>query len=179
MDTSHSSIRSLIGLLAVFLGATTVASCDSLLSVREDDDPLIYRSSFETLVSVWAWKGVNGVERSNGACPGGGAYSGYVSGGCEGPHAYLDLPPSKRDRHLIIRFWAKVLELQGHLEFAALNTDQHIWITVNDTTWTHYPASDTLFCPANRTLRITMGSGGIEPGAMLVDLMEVETVDVK
>ena len=43
--------------------------------------------------------------------------------------------------------------------------------------WKFYQSTDTLYCPANRQLKLSLASGGIVAGAMLVDLIEI--IEVK
>ena len=150
----------------------TVVSCDSIFSPRNNDDSVVFRSSFETKASIEIWNGY-GIRRSDEPCSGGGVHSAHVSGG----GASLDLPQSNRDRYLTIGFWAKLLEFEGHVEFSVIDLSPKKWITINDTTWTYYQTSLPLFCPANHIPRIQMSSGGhYYDGAMLVDLMEVEVL---
>lgn len=152
-----------------------VVSCDSIFGPRNNDDSVVFRSSFETKASVEIWNGY-GIRRSDEPCPGGRAHSAHVSGGCVSPHASLDLPQSNRDRYLTISFWAKLLVHEGHVEFSVVDLSPNKWITINDTTWTYYQTSLPLFCPANHIPRIQMSSGGLVYGAMLVDLMVVEVL---
>ena len=128
------------------------------------------------MASINAWLEADNITRSDESCPGGGKYSALVSD--NGNYlSHLDLSQSKRDRYLTIRFWAKAQGTGGVVFFSILGTQQEeIWINIHDTSWFYYQASDTLFCPALHTPRITMFAGGFLYGRMLVDLMEVEKI---
>lgn len=162
---------------AVLLLVIMVISCDSIFSPSDNDDSVVFSSSFETKASIEIWNGY-GISRSDEPCPGGGAHSAHVSGGgCIFTYASFDLPQSKRDRYLTISFWAKLLKSGGGVEFSVIDLSPKKWITINDTTWTYYQTSLPLFCPANHIPRIQMSSGGPDyDGAMLVDLIVVEAL---
>ncbi|MFC1558959.1 hypothetical protein ACFL39_00005, partial [Gemmatimonadota bacterium] len=155
------NLQSSVILALITIGIVAITACDGLFSPSDQNDSVVFRSSFETQGSINAWLGGNSIDRSDEACPGGGKHSARVFNKHE-TWCYLDLSKSKSDRYLTIRFWAKTVGFGGVVSFAILGTQQdEIWINIVDTNWTQYMATDTLYCPAGHTPRITMGTGDL------------------
>ncbi|HUI29834.1 MAG TPA: hypothetical protein VLX91_06420 [Candidatus Acidoferrales bacterium] len=112
----------------------------------------------------------------NVAPSGGGKQSLFVSGGCIVPHAQYKIGKISQDGHYVLRCWGKNLGVGG---VVILGGSQNafegggIYINVGDTSWTLYQSADTLFCPADSSLWLTMISGGFVESAMLVDEVRV------
>ncbi|MBA4313629.1 MAG: hypothetical protein C0417_13475 [Chlorobiaceae bacterium] len=167
-----------IFLILIVIGQAQFRGCDWIqqpIDIPSSPGERIYFNSFETSADTIGWNGWMEFRRE--APPIGGQQSVYISGGCIYPHAYINLPAENYDRLLILRCWGKNLEIGGLVELR-LNPEVSIWpsphvsISVNDTLWKFYQ-SDTLHCPANIPLQLSMSAGGIVPSTMLVDLIEI------
>ena len=148
----------------------------SEITAPEVAGELVYFTSFENDSDTTGWQGY-GFGFKKEAPARGGQRSLAVSGGCIYPHALLALNPLGKDSQLIIRCWGKNIGIGGGvgLEVAG-DYGRSIHITVEDTVWTAYESTDTLFCPKGAGLNLSLGAGGIVWSAMLVDLIEIRRV---
>jgi hypothetical protein len=159
-------------ILTIFL--CSLMSCekfsDSDLDYPEDS---FYFNSFESFSDTTGWHGIGTDNFIEDAPETGGKYSVRISGGCVIPHAYYWTGPLSEDCKLVLKCWAKNLSNGG---LVGLGTDKQsagIYISVSETSWTHYVCEDTLHCTAGSRVRIELISGGFLPSAMLVDQIEL------
>jgi hypothetical protein len=156
-------------------------SCFMLMDCRnttteldEDISSIIYSNSFEKDTDTIGWKGFGARMFRNDTPPDGGQRSIFISGGCVAPHAYFDVKV-KNAGDYTIQCWGRVLENGGIISIRQVGDTsmKNIMLSIIDTTWTFYMSSHSLFCPANESIRLSLSSGGIVPGSMLVDLLEI------
>jgi hypothetical protein len=167
------SVSSVGGSLLVAV-VLCLSSCQKSVEPGEASGEFLYTTSFESDADTVGWWGYGGRTFRYDAPPGGGERSLVVSGGCIIPHACVDLPPLSQAAFVSLRCWGKALERGGAvtLELAS-DPGQSIFLSVLDSNWTPHASADSLFCPANEHLRLSLRSGGIVAGAMAVDLLEV------
>ena len=166
--------------ICVLVHFTLIHGCDIMTPPVKTIEPpasRVYFNSFESQGDTIGWKGL--MEFRADAPPLGGKHSVLISGGCIYPHAYYDLPVSQEDNYLIVKCFGKNLSNGGGIELDLSDNDahHHIVIGITDTIWRSYQSRDTLYCPRNTRLRLSMSSGGIVPSSMLVDLLEVLKVN--
>jgi hypothetical protein len=162
-------------LLLLFGGVCLLAgACDSPVVVQEPTGVVVYSNSFESPSDTVGWMRQGSLEFRQDAPPGGGSQSAYISGGCFAPTASFDISPVDEDRYLRLRCWGK-----GSIEGGFICLEQSselfhgICVDITDSVWTSYEAPDTLFCPRNFPLRLSLTSGGIFFNSMLVDRLEI------
>jgi hypothetical protein len=163
-------------IIIMILASSLIPSCN--LPIEWGDLALpgerLYFNSFESLADTVGWSGYGVRTFSSEAPPGGGNQSLNVSGGCIWPHAFFTLGPSPEDHNVTLRCWGKKLLGGGTVSLRVVGSQtKEIRIPVIDSVWTQYHASQSLFCPADQQLEISMGAGGIVAGAMLVDMVEI------
>jgi len=161
-------------------GVLLVASISFLSSCQKSVEPgkttgnRIYATSFESDADTIGWWGYGSRTFRHDAPPGGGYRSLVVSGGCIVPHAGVDLPPLSSSMYISLRCWGKALHGGGSIVLDyGYETPRGISVYVSDTVWTEYSVTDSLLCLANLPLRLSFFSGGIVPGSMAVDLLEI------
>jgi hypothetical protein len=145
-----------------------------LTSYQEE---FIYSNSFETSEDTIGWKGYGDFSFFSESCPYGGSQSLLVSGGCYSPHAYFILPPLTESSDIILRFWSKCLYGSSRVNLYVLNGSYPLYgieISFSDTLWNQY--SDTLFYQSDYDFQLELSSGGIVPGGMLIDKIEIVKV---
>ena len=146
-------------------------------NARGTSEEVVYTNGFESASDTAGWVGYGSMQLRSDVPPGGGKYSLFVSGGCAIPHAALKIVRVDRDSRFILRFWGKKLIGGGGVGIGFNQSPiGGIGVSVNDSTWTHYQSKDILYCPADSSLWLTLISGGIVPGAMLVDNIQVVKV---
>lgn len=141
------------------------------------DDIVLYRYTFESPADTAGWHGYGGVQLREEVPPDGAEHSLYVSGGCILPHMVLDLPPINTDSYLQLRAWGKVLIRGGvvSLGFIGDSISTGTAFALTDSTWRRY-TSETVFYSAGDSIELLLNSGGIVPGGMLVDNIEIVKV---
>jgi hypothetical protein len=134
---------------------------------------IVYSNSFESDSDTIGWQGFGTFEFRPDAPIEGGNRSLFVSGGCPVPHASVELDTLREDCSLIIHCYGKNLAIGGLVALALCQDElKEIAITINDSNWNKY-SSDTLFCAANQSVKLSLSSGGIVSSSMLVDLIEI------
>jgi hypothetical protein len=137
----------------------------------------LYFNSFESSADTAGWWGYAQLEFRSDVPPTGGKQSLFVSGGCIVPHGAYSFINTSADGYIVLKSWGKSL-IGGGSVVLRLNSGYRwgLSCSIHDTVWTLYRSVDSLFCKKNDTLFIEVMSGGIKPGAMLVDLIEVSKV---
>ena len=162
-----------------FACALAEPACDLLMGVHDiiNKGP-IYFNSFESAEDTVGWQGYGDREFRLDAPAGGGTQSLFVSGGCIAPHAWVEFTAPEKETRLRLKCWGKMLVNRGSVGLFFKDSLFHrgISISVTDSLWRPYQSTDSLVCPANTALRLEMMSGGIIPGAMLVDVVEVTPI---
>lgn len=136
----------------------------------------IYFNSFESPSDTLGWSTYGTVMLADDAAPGGGSRSIHVSGGCTDHSPTLRLGPITDGGHFALRCWAK---RRGYVTQPVVMTiaeelDQGmIRIDVTTSEWRAYLPNETLFCPPNRSLLISLAAFGFAGGTLQVDLLEV------
>lgn len=160
-------------LLSFFL-IVTLSGCQSITDGGTPPSMnSLYFNSFETGSDIYGWDNYGSVRLDNEAPSKGGKRSLYISGGCLAPHAVLNTFSIKRNTMIKLQFFGKALQHSGSVRLENANTGKSILVSVKDTTWTHYQSPDQLYVQPGDNLRLTMSSGGIIPGSMLIDLLEI------
>jgi hypothetical protein len=161
-------------LISVFTGIAMFLGCEKNNIISPTPGP-VYFNSFEAGKDTVGWRGYGGIIFMQDAPAGGGKQSLQVSGGCIWPHASFVLPAFRHDGYFIVQCWGKNLMIGGGVELniAGGYDKPGIGIPIQNPAWTFYASADTLFCPANCKLELTLGAGGIAASAMLVDLIQI------
>lgn len=154
----------------------------SLLSCEKYADPVIpvdsfYFTSFESSSDTAGWYGISSENRVEDAPSVGGRYSVEISGGCVIPHAYYSFLPLTEDCNFVLKCWGKNLSNGGSVSLITENYSGAIHISVSESSWTSYQSEDTLHCLSGDTLRLQLISGGLISSTMLVDQIELSTVE--
>jgi len=142
---------------------------------------LAYFNSFESAEDTAGWQGIKEEFFVPHPAPYGGNRSLHIGGGCIQPTAYLTLPPQAGDRNYRISCWGKAPE-QSQAGNVILTTTyigverEYIQLIINHKEWTFYKSEESLFCPANYSLRIEIYIGGIVPAYMFIDCIKIEEV---
>ena len=155
-------------------GCLLAGACDSPVAVQEPTGVVVYSNSFESPSDTVGWMKQGSLEFRQDAPPGGGSQSAYISGGCAAPTTSFDIKPVDEDRYLRLRCWGKGLVGGGSVCLdQSSELFRGICIGITDSVWTSYAPPETLFCPKNFPLRLSLTSGGIFYNSMLVDRLEI------
>ena len=163
--------------LMLFFGAMFFVDCHNF-STGPSDSPVIYFNSFESRADTSGWIGVGSQALVADAPPGGGVQSVRVSGGCIMPTACMRLAIQGRAKAVVIECWGKSLSGGGSVELYR-TSDRYagIQIGITDTLWRFYQSNTRLACSSIDTLELDLNSGGIVYGAMLVDQIQIRSVE--
>ena len=167
--------------LIILLLFTFLSGCktsDEILNGLYTHD-VIYYNSFETKEDTVGIEFFAGKITGDDASPGGGKRSLYVSGGCIIPHVVLPIPAQTENGYYQLKCWGKVDIGNGVVVLSTDSSSESNYITISilDTNWKYDLTSDSLYCPANTTMKISIISGGKKPGGMLVDQIEIVKIN--
>lgn len=175
--------RGLIVSLLLPAAAIMMWGCSDTRDCTCEPEPqpgsLLYFSSFEADTDTVGWTGYGDSWLADDAPEAGGSRSFGVSGGCPHPHARYKLEPLEVGGHYTIRFWGKTVDSTGAVWLGVEGSlEDGIGFSVEEPLWTLYSASESVWCPAGRSLWVELNSGGlIFSGGILVDLLEVVLVE--
>lgn len=157
----------------LILTAISCSDSDGLESDPIQTDEVLYLNSFEVESDFNGITG-NGYYRSDDVAINSGDSSIVVSGGCVGPHFYLELGPYPEDKKLTVNFHAKTYAPScGSVQLSNMNTFENIYVTIQDSVWTEYQSLDTLEVLASDSLRLNINSGGIGSCDTWIDLLTI------
>jgi len=158
----------------VFLGCDLT---DSTTGFPPDRSVVLHKYTFESPADTAGWHGHGAVQLREDVPMNGGEHSLYVSGGCIVPHFVLDLPPIYTDSYLQLRCWGKVLIRGGVVSLGIIgdSISTGTAFALTDSTWYRY-TSETVFYSAGDSIELLLNSGGIVPGGILVDNIEIVKV---
>ncbi len=156
----------------------TFADSDRLVS--SFGDPGLYESSVETSndPDPWAYKPVLYTDE---AAPNGGNQCVLVSGGCIQPHTTLDLGKVEVTGDYVLEVWGKLLRMGGDITLHRGSLDEEYWleytsVSIDSEEWQMF-TSEPINLRRGEYASLTMSSGSIVAGAMLVDLLKVYKID--
>lgn len=140
---------------------------------------VVYFNSFEAESDTSGIEDYSVCLFHDNSSPGGGKRSLYVSGGCIVPHVVLPIPAQNEDGYYKLKCWGRSVILGGSVELSTIipSSLAPVIVHISDFTWQFYQSEDSLFCPANRSMILTINSGGDNPGGMLVDQIQIVKTD--
>ncbi len=146
-------------------------------SVLKSQDSVLYRYTFESPEDTAGWHGYGAAQLRKDVPSNGGEHALYVSGGCIIPHVVFDLSSLNTDSYLQLRGWGKAICRGGAvlLKIRGDSISTSTGFAIMDSTWHRY-SSEPVFYPAGDALALSFYSGGIVPGAMLIDNIEIVKV---
>ena len=143
---------------------------DTPLITDEIDGSIFYSTTFdnETLIQEWDIH----PQYTTEAPQGGGGGSAYISGGCVIPHTSKILHAQAAGQ-ITISTWAKLVQFGGGISVRNLRTNEEIHLEVTDTNWQHIQADEWLSVKNGDELQVSMNSGGLVAGGMLVTQLDI------
>ena len=139
-----------------------------------------YSNSFESSEDLADFENTD-FQFSNIVPENGGDSSIFMSGDCFFPHTSIELGPAWDSLHLKFRIHARTNgnDLGGTIGWTTEgdSPDWNYVFGVNSPSWTVYESLDTLKVSQGEKFSIFFGAGGIAPGSLYIDLLEVYEVD--
>lgn len=170
--------------LALPILLITLTGCDKLvapeISQEQEGSLVLYESSFESEESLNEWT-IQPTIYTDEAAPNGGNQCVYVSGGCVFPHTSLDLGEVEVTGDYIIEVWGKLLYFSGGISLHRRSLDEEYGVestsvTIDSEDWQMF-TSEPINLHRGEYASLTMSSGGIIAGAMLIDRLKVYKID--
>ncbi len=139
----------------------------------------VFYNSFETPqdTTLWYWAGT--CQFSADAAPGGGKHALLIKGGKLLPAGSFITQPLKYGGYFTLRFWGKMVDIGGYIELSTIadhEIRESIHVPILESTWMPLTSADTLYCPPNQSLMLTVQAGAMVDGQVLVDMLEVRKV---
>jgi len=136
-----------------------------------NDPDILYFNSFESESDIVEFEGIPVL--SDKSAPGCGDKSLYISGGCEVPHALVEIGPWRRSETLKLDFMGKAANSGLISMYQSDDPQNRIEVQVNDFFWHHYKSSESLVVPGKSTVTIEFFCGGIAFDEMWIDDFKV------
>lgn len=174
-ERDHKKFLVIIGLALMMFWA----GCAGSGKQGPRDGYRVFYNSFETPqdTSRWYWAGT--CQFSHDAAPGGGTQALLVKGGRLLPAGSFITRPLKYGGYFTIRFWAKMVDVGGYVELSTIadhEVGESIHVPIYEPSWMALRSADTLYCPPNQSLMLTVQAGAMVEGQVLVDMLEVRKV---
>ncbi|MCB0296083.1 MAG: hypothetical protein KDG51_12790 [Calditrichaeota bacterium] len=136
-------------------------------------------NSFESArdTTNWYWTGTHSF--SSDVPPGGGGQALEVSGGNIFPIGTFITQPLRYGGYFTLQCWGKIRGNGGYVELATISDHEvsdAIQAEIIEPQWQFVRASDTLYCPPNKSLMLTLQAGMVRDGQILVDLIEIKKI---
>ncbi|UCE17709.1 MAG: hypothetical protein JSV84_12600 [Gemmatimonadota bacterium] len=143
---------------------------------------IVYFNSFESDEDTTGWRWIFQEMFVADPAPGCGRQSLFIGGGCTQPAAYIELPSQAEDSYYIVSCWGKANESDRGGKIVLTTGDvgeerDETELIIHGTEWVSYASEESLYCPADNTLRIELWIGGFVPAYMFVDCIKVEKVE--
>lgn len=147
--------------------------------VRKVPANTVFFNSFEAPKDTanWYWAGKHSFV--DDVPPGGGRQALKVNGGNVLPVGSFLSRPLKHGGYFTVECWGKLLDIGGYIELSTI--DRHeiaatVRLNVLEPNWTFVQSQDTLYCPPNHSLMMSIKTGILLDGAMLLDMIRIKKV---
>ncbi|MFQ5584137.1 MAG: hypothetical protein ACE5GL_06865 [Calditrichia bacterium] len=140
---------------------------------------IVFLNSFESVEDTKSWYWAGDYHLINDTPPGGGQHAVRVEGRNIFPAATFISHPLKYGGYFTIQCWGKVIDKAGYVELSTISdheVEDAIQVYIFDPEWKFGQSSDTLYCPPEKSLMLSMHAGLQMAGAMAVDLIQVKKV---
>lgn len=174
-----NGVRFVMFMVLSALLALLSGGCMKNTLVKKSKQNTVYFNSFETPQDTLSWYWANNYHLINDAPPGGGKHSLKVKGGRVLPAASFISQPLRYGGYFTVSCWGKVIDIAGYLQLATISDhdlDGAIQLHILDPEWKYIESTDTLFCPPNRSLMLTLQPGLMAEGSLAIDMIRVKKV---
>jgi hypothetical protein len=180
--STHNRPASLIKpaiLLFTLIAAIFLSGCIKQTHSGKPSGKTVFLNSFETPKDTvqWYWYGEHRLIAD--APPGGGRYALEVSGEKSVPVATFISRPLRYGGYFTLQCWGKVNDVGGYVQLSTISDHEvgdAIQLFIMNPEWQHLQSGDVLYCPPNQSLMITVQTGILQDGAVMVDLLQVQKV---
>lgn len=162
----------------ILMLALLLAGCVQQVRSGKAGNTVLY-NSFESAhdTTNWYWTGTH--RFSSDVPPGGGGQALEVSGGNIFPIGTFITQPLRYGGYFTLQCWGKIRGNGGYVELATISDHEvsdAIQAEIIEPQWQFVRASDTLYCPPNQSLMLTLQAGMVRDGQILVDMIEIKKI---
>ena len=140
----------------------------------------MFFNSFESPTDTLHWYWAEPSTFTGDVPPGGGSHALEVRGQRILPAASFVTRPLATGGYFVVECWGKAVDIGGYIELASV-ADHEIASTVQahitEPRWEMVRSADTLFCPPNSSIMLTMQAGALMPGVMRIDQLRIRKLD--
>ena len=166
----------LIPMIALFINA-----CDNSSQPEDENNNLVYSTSFETESDISGWSGLTKENLADAACPDGKSHSLHIGGGCIQPAASYEIPAVVPGKYKI-SFWGKMGQ---DSQSAGLSLKQvgnsslmdSVNVQVTGTSWKYYESGKSLLVTSAAKLKLDVLVGGIIFADVYIDNLKIVKID--
>lgn len=171
--------------LVVLVVCLWLSGCTKHIEIETPEEipaaKTVFFNSFESTRDTLSWYWASGCNLTPDVPPGGGTISMRVKGE-EGqllPAASFITRPLSRGGRFLLQCWGKVEDIGGFIQLATVSNyeiRETVEAHILDPEWHFVRSNDTLYCPPNSSLMLTMQAGTAVNGSMLVDMIQIKKI---
>jgi hypothetical protein len=167
-----------LGALTIVIGLSLSCKDSSGPVATKPPEEVLYQNSFEANADTVGLYGFGPKSFSGDVPAGGGRRSLCVTGGCTVPHVCCDLLLVDAESRLKLSCWGKMQSRGGRIELSLCTSSSPVLsITIKDTVWTQYQSAETIVCPKNERLHLSMCTDTTANSSMLVDVVTIVRIN--
>lgn len=177
MDTIYTrkGILFLLGAMLVF----PVSGCMKHTRSVASKSHTVFLNSFETPQDTLSWYWSGQYRLTADTPPGGGRFALEIKGQNALPAGTFISRPLRHGGYFTVECWGKMKNAGGFVQLAIISRHEiaeTIQIGVFEPEWRFLQSSDTLYCPPNKSLMLSIRAGLDAEGEMVLDLLQVKKV---
>jgi hypothetical protein len=164
------------------LGALIVFFLPGCLKQTRNSAPkahTVFLNSFESPEDTLSWYWAGEYRLTTDTPPGGGKFALEIKGRNALPAGTFISRPLRHGGYFIIECWGKMKNAGGFVQLATISeheVTEAIQILILEPEWKFLQSIDTLYCPPNRSLMLSLQAGLDREGEMVIDLLQVKKV---
>ena len=180
IQQNRSVLKYRLSIIILGLFAILLSSCaQQVRNTAKKQSNTVLFNSFESTQDTLRWYWADMPEFTADTPPGGGSQALKVIGGMLLPSGTFISQPLKHGGYFTIQCWGKTLDFGGMIELTTVSKHDigdNIQAHIVDPDWRFVTSEDTLYCPPNQSLMLTLQPGMIKHGGIVVDMLEVKKV---
>jgi hypothetical protein len=165
----------LLGVILVF----SASGCMKQTYKAAPQSHTVFLNSFETPKDTLSWYWSGKYRLTTDTPPGGGSFALEIKGRKALPAGTFISRPLRHGGYFTVECWGKMKNAGGFVQLATISEHEvaeTIRIPIFEPEWQFLQSTDTLYCPPNRSLMLSIQAGLDNEGEMVLDLLQVKKV---
>ena len=172
-------VRTPFLLMILFVAGMAFTGCVKQYSSKNMPKNTVFYNSFEFPQDTINWYWAKESKFTSDTPPGGGKKALRILGNLATPAASFLSQRIKNGGYFTIQCWGKMVDIGGYIELATITNHEKkdaIHVSVLEEEWHLVSTADTLYCPPNSNLMLSIQAGLLMDGTILVDMLQIKKV---